>query len=247
MHTVTWWGHATLTIDDAGTRVLTDPVLVERVGHLYRRGGPVPGPRAHQADVVLISHLHADHLHLPSLRLLARGTTVLVPRGAAGLLRRLDGLRVIEVDVGSTVLIGGVRVEAVSARHDGRRHPGSRLSGPALGFLVHGSARTYFAGDTELFADMAGIECDVALLPIGGWGPTLGAGHLDPVAAARALALLRPSVAVPMHYGTLWPVGLTRMRRELFFEPAHRFVEAARQAAPDVDVRVLRQGQTTLL
>jgi L-ascorbate metabolism protein UlaG (beta-lactamase superfamily) len=244
---VTWWGHATLTVEDAGTRVLTDPVLLDRVGHLYRRGGPSPGRPAREADVVLLSHLHADHLHLPSLRLLARGTRIIAPRGAGGLLHRLRHFEVTEVEPGDLVRVGEVGVSAVPARHDGRRYPGSRLSGPALGFLVDGRLRTYFAGDTELFAGMADVECDVALLPVGGWGPTLGAGHLDPEEAARALTMLRPAVAVPMHYGTFWPVGLARMRRALFFGPAERFAAAALHFAPQVDVRVLRHGQTTLV
>ena len=63
---VTWWGHATVEVQEPGLRLLTDPVLRNRLAHLRRRRGPVPAPGP--PDVVLLSHLHADHVDLPSLR-----------------------------------------------------------------------------------------------------------------------------------------------------------------------------------
>src|SRR5262245_43819752 len=80
--TITWWGHATVTVEDSGVRVLTDPLFPRRLAHLRRRAGAVPPADAARADLVLVSHLHADHLHVPSLARLAPGTRVLVPRGA---------------------------------------------------------------------------------------------------------------------------------------------------------------------
>ncbi|CAM5710853.1 hypothetical protein SALBM135S_06455 [Streptomyces alboniger] len=98
---VTWWGHATCTVEDSGVRVLTDPLFARRLAHLRRRRGALPPPEAAVADVVLLSHLHADHLHVPSLARLAPGTRALVPRGASrsvpGLTRRLPHLRFTEV------------------------------------------------------------------------------------------------------------------------------------------------------
>lgn len=164
---ITWWGHATCTVEDSGVRLLTDPLFARRLAHLRRRRGAVPPPEAAVADAVLVSHLHSDHLHLPSLARLARGTRLLVPRGAPGAvpgLARMAGVRgltVTELAPGDTVAVGdgvrggGVRVRAVSALHDGRRLPfGPRLA-PALGYVIEGSARTYFAGDTGLFDSMA--------------------------------------------------------------------------------------------
>ncbi|NEA13468.1 MBL fold metallo-hydrolase, partial [Streptomyces sp. SID10692] len=78
---ITWWGHATCTIEDSGVRVLTDPLFVRRFAHLRRRRGAVPPPSAAAAEVVLVSHLHSDHLHLPSLARLAPGSRLVVPRG----------------------------------------------------------------------------------------------------------------------------------------------------------------------
>jgi L-ascorbate metabolism protein UlaG (beta-lactamase superfamily) len=103
----------------------------------------------------------------------------------------------------------------------------------------------YFPGDTGLYAGMASLApaLDVALLPIWGWGPSLGSGHLDPRAAAEAAALLRPRIAVPIHWGTYYPVQATRRERPAFLsEPPREFARAAAELAPDVDVRVLDVG-----
>ncbi|WP_406135537.1 MBL fold metallo-hydrolase [Streptomyces sp. NBC_01089] len=244
---VTWWGHATCTVEDSGVRVLTDPLFTRRLAHLRRRRGAVPPPRAAAARAVLVSHLHADHLHLPSLARLAPGTTLIVPRGAARAvpgLRRL-GLDITEVGAGDEVRVADLVVRAVPARHDGRRLPFGPQRAPALGFVVSGEARTYFAGDTGLFDTMAEAvgEVDVALLPVGGWGPFLGQEHLDARRAAEALAVLRPRSAVPVHYGTYWPVGMDGVRPHEFHTPGDEFVRQAALLAPEVSVYRLTHGE----
>jgi L-ascorbate metabolism protein UlaG (beta-lactamase superfamily) len=88
---------------------------------------------------------------------------------------------------------------------------------------------------------MAGLgPLDVALLPVWGWGPSLGAGHLDPEGAARAAALLAPRVAVPIHWGTFARIDLLR---EDPLPPTRAFAEAVARLAPGVDVRVLAPGE----
>jgi L-ascorbate metabolism protein UlaG (beta-lactamase superfamily) len=87
----------------------------------------------------------------------------------------------------------------------------------------------------------------VALLPIWGWGPSVGSGHLDPERAARALTLLRPRLAVPIHWGTFYPVGLRRLRPDPLVRPPLEFARLARDLAPDVEVRVLQPGSETSL
>ncbi|MEU9344237.1 MBL fold metallo-hydrolase [Streptomyces sp. NPDC048278] len=249
---ITWWGHATCTIEDSGVRVLTDPLFARRLAHLRRRRGAPPPPEARRADLVLVSHLHADHLHVPSLAGLAPGTRLLVPRGApraVPALRRLGRLRITEVDVGDGISVGPLVVRAVPARHDGRRLPVGPHRSPALGYVVEGAARTYFAGDTGLFDEMAEAvgPVDVALLPVGGWGPHLGEGHLDAGRAARALALLAPRSAVPVHYGTYWPIGMDGVRPHEFHAPGDEFVRLAAEYAPQVAVHRLGHGESVRL
>ncbi|MFF8942936.1 MBL fold metallo-hydrolase [Streptomyces sp. NPDC014864] len=249
---ITWWGHATCTIEDSNVRVLTDPLFARRLAHLRRRRGALPPPGAWHADVALVSHLHADHLHLPSLTRLAPGTRLLVPRGAPRAvpgLRRLGHLRITEVAHGDRVEVGGVVVRAVPAHHDGRRLPFGKHHSPALGYVVEGRARTYFAGDTGLFDGMAEEvgQVDAALLPVGGWGPYLGAGHLDAGRAAQAVARLAPRTAVPVHYGTYWPIGLDAVRPHEFHAPGDEFVRLAARRAPRVAVHRLGHGESVRL
>jgi L-ascorbate metabolism protein UlaG (beta-lactamase superfamily) len=247
---VTWWGHSTVGIEDSGVRLLTDPVLGNRVAHLRRRRGS--RPTVLTPDAVLVSHLHADHLNLASLRLLPPSARLIVPAGAAAFIRRRLGptvaARCIELVAGQGTDINGVRVTAVPAAHDGSRGPWSRYRAPALGYTIHGASTTWFAGDTGLFDGMAGIgPVDLALIPVGGWGPTLGAGHLGPREAAEAVRRCGASWAVPVHFGTLWPVGLERVRQELFHTPGTEFARLAGMIVPRTQVRVLEPGESLTL
>ena len=144
----------------------------------------------------------------------------------------------LDIAVGDTVDIGGVHVRAVPALHSGFRPPLGPTA-PPLGFVIRGSRTIYFAGDTDLFEGMAdlGERVDLALIPVWGWGPTLGRGlHLDPLKAAEALRLIRPRAAVPIHWGTYWPHALGRVLAERLVEPPAAFAEYAAELAPDVRI-----------
>lgn len=251
MPVITWWGHATTTVQDSGVRVLTDPVFAGRIGHLRRLRGPAPDRAAVHADLVVVSHLHADHLHVPSLASLQDGTPVLVPAGAVDAvpgLRRLARRRLdlVEVIAGDEVRVGPVRIRAVPALHDDRRWPIARRRATALGYVVAGASTTYFAGDTDLYPEMPAAvgPCDVALLPVGGWGPRLGSGHLNPARAAIALAQLSARAAVPIHFGTFCPVGLHVRPGPWFRHPGREFSEHATRHAPVATVHELVPGRT---
>jgi L-ascorbate metabolism protein UlaG (beta-lactamase superfamily) len=229
---VRWLGHASVLIRDRGTVVLTDPVLTSRVAHLRRRRGPNPtGADVRAPDVVLLSHLHADHTHLPSLRQLSRDVPIVVPAGAPDALASLRavGDRLIEVRAGDEVPIGDVTIRAVPADHDGRRWRRGPATTSALGYVIAGDRRTYFAGDTDLYPDLGdwASDIDLALLPVGGWGPTLGVGHMDPARAVLAAQQVAARHVVPIHFGTLWPIGFDRIRPSRFFGPGSEFVALA--------------------
>jgi L-ascorbate metabolism protein UlaG (beta-lactamase superfamily) len=244
---LTWLGHASAVIDLDGVRLVTDPLLAARVAHLRRMVAPARVPGG--VDAALISHLHLDHLHLPSLRRLAP-KRIVAPRGSARFLADCGGAELREVDEGDEIAVGRVRVRAVHAEHDGGRAPGLP-DAPALGYVVQGSLRVYFAGDTGAFAGMAGLAApplDLALLPVWGWGPTLGPGHLDPEAAARALAVLRPRRAVPIHWGTYAPAWTFAGSPPAFLaEPPRAFARLAARLAAGVAVSVLQPGEATPL
>jgi L-ascorbate metabolism protein UlaG (beta-lactamase superfamily) len=238
---ITYIGHATVLIELGGVRLLTDPVLRTRIAHL-RRHGPAPEVPA-DLDAVLISHMHHDHLDLPSLRLLSGPPRALAPRGAGRLLERA-GFATDELRPGDVADVRGVRVEAVQAVHSPRRFGLAGLRGQPLGFVVRTKPSVYFAGDTDLFAGMRSLApVDVALLPIAGYAPRLGPGHLNSYRAAQSAALLRARVAIPIHWGTLHP-RFTR-RGEWFSGPGDEFAAHVAELAPDCEARVLRPGEAT--
>jgi L-ascorbate metabolism protein UlaG (beta-lactamase superfamily) len=243
---LTYIGHATVLLELAGLRLLTDPLLRAGILHVRRRVPPPAIEDLHPLDAILISHAHRDHLDRASLRLLAGECPVLVPRGCAAIARRDGALEVIELDEGDRWPVGDVVLEAVHAEHDGRRHPFGRPI-TALGFLLEGPPRIYFAGDTDLFPGMSSLagRVDVAMLPIWGWGPRVPAGHLDPARAAEAVARIRPRIAVPIHWGTLRAVGAQRGLDPV--APARAFLDAVSRVAPATEVKILLPGQRLAL
>lgn len=246
---VTYVGHATVLVEIDGVRLLTDPVLRRRVGPLRRHGTP-PDPRlAEDVDAVLISHLHHDHADVPSLRRLRRAVPVLAAPGAGDFVERLGFGDVRELAPGDSSSVGSVRVTATEANHPAGGRRFERAS-RAVGFELAGQRRIYFAGDTDLFGGMEAIgggELDLALLPIWGWGTNIGAGHLNPERAARAAALLSPRAVVPIHWGTLYPLGLARLRPEPLRAPPRQLATWMRELAPQSELRVLAPGEATSL
>jgi L-ascorbate metabolism protein UlaG (beta-lactamase superfamily) len=246
---VTYIGHATTLLEMDGVRILTDPVLRRRVLHL-RRSAPLAlsgaAPLA-GVDGILISHLHFDHFDVRTLQTFDHGVTVVVPRGGAvQLLQRRGFTDVSGVDEDTVVDIGSVQVRAVHAQHPPGGTP--RLRGPALGYVLRASLSIYFAGDTDVFGEMSALGGpDVALLPVAGWGPRLPEGdHMNPLRAARALRLLRPRVAIPIHWGTFAPLWALR-GYPANDAAAVEFRRLASEVAPEVDVRVLEPGETCTL
>ncbi len=152
--------------------------------------------------------------------------------------------------------VATVDVQTVPARHSDRRGPHSRVAAPAVGYVVRWSGRAiYFAGDTDLFPEMSDLApVDVALLPIWGWGPTLGDGHLDPRRAAEATALVDARQVVPIHWGTFSPSIVRRRPPAWLAEPVERFrseldriglVDRLRPLAPGERLSLVGHGPTS--
>ncbi len=254
--TATWLGHATVLLELDGVRLLTDPVLRDRVAFLRRVGAPDAVPDAvGRIDAVLLSHLHHDHCDLWSLRKLGAQTRLVVPPGAGEWLRGQGFRNVSELAAGRSVQVATATVTAVPAEHDGFRVPfGPRAA--AQGYIVSAAGvRCYFAGDTDLFAGMrdlgaTGGGLDLALLPVWGWGTSLGQGHLDPSRAADAVTLLEPRLSVPIHWGTLLPLSYRSLRpgalRTLHL-PATTFARQVRARDNDRRVVVADPGQRVMM
>ncbi len=241
---VGWIGHATAVIDVGGHRILTDPLLTKRVVHL-RRSRPLPDDAVGDVDMILLSHVHLDHLHLPSLKQLRPSAHVLTPRGSGRLLAKAGFTEVTEVDVGDRLTGGPVEVRVVPAEHKHGRGPHSRVRAQPVGYVVEGVGhRVYFPGDTDLFDEMADLgPIDVALLPIWGWGPTLGVGHLNPERAATATQIIRPELVVPIHWGTYRPENGRRRTPDWFGAPPTLFEQHLERIGEGARLRVLEPGE----
>lgn len=247
---VRWLGHATVVVDLGGVRLVTDPLLGRHAG-LLRRSGPRPDPASFAgADAVLLSHLHHDHAEPASLRLLAPAPVLAAPSTARWVTRQ--GVAAVALAPGRWWRVpgSGVRVRTVPARHGHRPMP--HRPNAATGFVVRGDGVTvWFAGDTGPFpalADvprLAGAEVDVALVPVGGWGPRLSGGHLGPDEAAHVCALVGARAAVPVHWGTLHAPAARGLPPGWMERAGPAFAAAARRWAPACDVRVLAPGGAT--
>lgn len=246
--TLTWVGHATVLMDFPECRVLTDPTLKRRVAHLRRRT-PVPHQSIAEVDLVLISHVHMDHLHLPSLERVDGSVPLVVPRGAAGLLTGRGFDQVHEVVPGDRLEVAGVEIEAVPAEHFCGRGPHSRVRAEPIGYLIgNGKYRIYFAGDTDLHAGMADLPAiDAAFLPIWGWGPTIGEGHMDPERAAEATRLIKPEIVIPMHWGTYAPENARPGPPTWMDDAIRRFSKLLTDTPEERRLEVLEPGQAISL
>lgn len=241
----TYLGHATLLFEMDGKRLLSDPLFRSRITFLWRTGKRVDPAPLRDVDAVLISHLHHDHLDFASLAMLGNAIRLIVPKGAAKVIKKHGYDNIQEIAIGETIQVGPVGVRAVFADHVRSRQP----FGPqadCIGYVLSGSAQIYYPGDTRIFPGMADLadRLDLALLPVWGWGPDRGKMHMGPVEAVEALKLLKPRYAVPIHWGTYIPFGLHWFRPGFHYLPPLEFGALASKLTPQVTTRILQPGQT---
>jgi len=236
---VTFGGHATVVARYAGLAVAFDPMLGNWIGGVRRAA--LPGVSAGElADVrlILISHRHADHLHVPTLRRLPRAATVVVPTGAAGALSGLGYARVIELSAGADLELRGVQVSAAAIAHGG----GDLSHG--LSYVVRGDGPSvYLCGDSGYFSGFAEVGArfgpDIAVLPIGGFLPaSFRERHMSPLDALYAFEDLRARMLIPIHHGAF------ALSYERLDEPARWLIDLARQRGVRDHVVVMAPGQT---
>jgi L-ascorbate metabolism protein UlaG (beta-lactamase superfamily) len=249
MDRLTYIGHGTTLLRLGELSFVTDPMLRNWLGPLHRQAPKPDRGLPERCDLVLISHIHRDHLDVRSLRRFPSSTPLVVPRGVTKWARKGGAAEIRELDVGESISFGDVEVKAVKAQHIGYRDRtwGERIQ--PLGYLIRRAGRTvYFAGDTDLYPEMSDLgPVDIALLPVWGWGTSVGEGHLDPPRAAQAVEAIRPRLAVPIHWGTFAVVGMRRRHPEHLVDPPHEFARLTSSIAPEVEVRVLQPGEATSL
>jgi L-ascorbate metabolism protein UlaG (beta-lactamase superfamily) len=242
---VTFVGHASVMLTTFRARVLIDPFLGEFFFGVRRREAPgLAKANAAETSLVLISHAHRDHLHVPTLRRLPRRATVVVPPRCLSLVRKLGFARAIELAPGQSHEHADVEVTAVAARHDGRRGLVDRAWRQASGYIVKcADATVYYAGDTAYFSGFEEIgrrlHPDVALLPIAGFEPpALREDHMSPLDALQAFVDLGAKFLVPIAYGS-FPQGY-----ESLDEPLSWLTRVCEERGFADRLVVLRPGET---
>lgn len=201
-----WLGHATVLLNLFGSRVLTDPILTNRVGIVPRLVGlPMSPEKLPSLEAVVITHAHLDHLDPRSLRLLPP-TTLVIPQGCADLVAGL-GHRVVEIGWGEETTVGELSVSAFRPRHWGRRPPRGGERGYNAYLLTRRGWSVLVAGDSA-YTEAFGLACQgkhvaLALLPIGCYEPKLfRQAHLTPEQALRVFRETGADYMLPYHWGT---------------------------------------------
>jgi L-ascorbate metabolism protein UlaG (beta-lactamase superfamily) len=205
---VHWLGHASFRIEAEGQVIYIDPWKLELTK---------------EADLILVTHGHRDHLSPEDLTQIAGPETVIVC--AAPYVEQIEG-DVRGIAAGETMTVGPVTIEAVPSYNiDKPNHP--KCAGNVGYILEIGgrgiAARIYHAGDTDLIPEMDDIDCDVALLPMG------GTYTMNAEQAAEAVARIKPQIVVPMHWG-----GIVGTREDV--EHFQRLVEERTEGAVQVVV-----------
>lgn len=194
---VTFWGHASVYMDFAGTGIVTDPVFESTYSPIHGRTVPKPPPETYdQTSIILISHAHHDHLNPKTLSRFSSDAVILCPVPSEKYVRNL-GPAVRVMRPGDEFPFPGGRVIAVPALHPGARWFGkAKADGRALGYVVTTPAVTvYYSGDTEYFPGIEEIGSryrpDIAILNVN--------VHLEPEDALRAMFSLGSPRVIPIH------------------------------------------------
>ena len=183
------------------SRIAHDTFRVQGSKVIYT--DPFKVTKADEADIVLISHEHFDHLSLEDLqKVTSARTTIVASMSCKSGLKKVKAKETKFLEPGGKLTIGKVDIEAVPAYNVNKfRAPGQVFhpkEDKKLGFVfVMDGTRVYFAGDTDFIPEMKNIQCDIALLPVS------GTYVMTAEEAAEAVEAMKPKIAIPMHYAAI--------------------------------------------
>ncbi|MEU6339591.1 MBL fold metallo-hydrolase [Streptomyces sp. NPDC046977] len=242
---LTWMGHSTVWTEIDGHRVLFDPVWGERcspfsfIGPKRLHRPPVALRELGEADAIVISHDHYDHLDMPTIKALAgTGTRFVVPLGVGAHLERwgVPADRMTELDWHESTQVGGLTLTATPARHFcGRAIRNTQHTLWASWVVAGPEHRVYHSGDTGYFPGFAEIGAsygpfDATMVQIGAYSEFWPDIHMTPEEGIRAHGDLRGELMLPIHWGTF------NLAPHPWEAPAEGTVAAARAAGARVAV-----------
>jgi len=175
---IKWLGHASFLIEVSDKRIYIDPYALSE--------GPEP------ADLILITHDHYDHCDVNAINEIKKLRTHIL--GSESVAKKISDTGILRP--GDVTDFNGIKIKAVPSYNIGKHfHP----RGSGIGFVIEAEGkRVYHAGDTDLIPEMKELEgITVALLPVGGTY-TMNADE-----AVEAVKVIKPEIAVPMHYGSI--------------------------------------------
>lgn len=215
-------GHSTVFIDVDGTRFITDPIVSRRALIVPRKRAAAYEPTdLADIDFILLSHAHWDHLDKPTLRKIARRSTlarVICPKGHRGLLADMGFHDILELERDEIRTVGDFTFSLTPVNHRGKRWLERYRS--SAGIFVKGKNHAFwFAGDTgyrnDFASGMQGMRPDVALIPIGAYEPRewFHMMHMDPKDGLQAFVDVQATYMLPIHWGAF------KLTREEIHEP----------------------------
>ncbi len=184
---ISWLGHDSFRIKDSKT-IYIDPYQI--------RGGE-------PADILLVSHEHYDHCSVEDARKIVTSSTVVITtQDSKESLSALKAKEIRIVKPGDKQVVYDISIEAVPAYNVNKFRTPGKVFHPKedqkVGFILSlKGLRIYHGGDTDLVPEMKDFKPDLALLPVS------GTYVMTAQEAAEATKILKPKLAIPMHYGAI--------------------------------------------
>jgi len=185
---IKWYGHDTFTFEK-GIKVCIDP---------FKLSKPI------DVDILLITHEHFDHCSVEDLQKISSNKTTIV--SAKECLNKLEGIKCKEklgVMPGEEKTVNGIKIHAINAYNISKINPDTKRpfhprEDNKVGFLIDIDGTTiYHTGDSDLVLEMSNLQPDILLIPVS------GTYVMTAKEAAQAVEKIKPTIAIPMHYGSI--------------------------------------------